>query len=410
MDGNITNPKTEFYKPLDIYMTSDERKSVNIRFDALLEECEKESSQISAHPNVGIKKDPRKLKEYVWNMLKLESEIFGMREYIKKLYREDILLHRLIQEKTQELEEQRKTAEAEIDKIIDDKRKEQRELAAFRRYGTPLPEERADEYRRLMEQMPDRVEKPKEPTYMHIVTLGPFTISRQVCREYHEGWIDKKEYNKMICKYVEDLFRYEKWERKAKAFIMNTRASGVEKVLQYQQERKAALKQEMSIDQDLTQRKKIITEKISQAQTLLKDMYNCRANLYSYDVIYKKYRSLIPLATMYEYLDSGRCRYLEGAHGAYNLYERELRMHMIYDRLDDIRYNLVNIYDTQRLLYDELQTLNRSMSEAEQHLYWIERDTNAIKGSAKEIGFYTSCKADMFDHWSYHKALKNGTV
>lgn len=51
--------------------------------------------------------------------------------------------------------------------------------------------------------------------------------------------------------------------------------------------------------------------------------------LYSADVVYPKYRNMVAMCTIYEYLASGRCETLDGAQGAYNLYEAEIRQNIV---------------------------------------------------------------------------------
>ena len=44
-------------------------------------------------------------------------------------------------------------------------------------------------------------------------------------------------------------------------------------------------------------------------------------NYYDKNIIYPKYRDLVALCMIYEYLVSGRCLTLEGRNGAYNKYD-----------------------------------------------------------------------------------------
>ena len=58
--------------------------------------------------------------------------------------------------------------------------------------------------------------------------------------------------------------------------------------------------------------------------------------LYELNVIFPKYRDLVAVSQMYEYVASGRCNTLSGYEGAYNLYEQELRMNIVISQLEDI--------------------------------------------------------------------------
>lgn len=56
-------------------------------------------------------------------------------------------------------------------------------------------------------------------------------------------------------------------------------------------------------------------------------------SLYEMGIIYPKYRNLVAVSTIYEYLSSGRCDRLDGPDGAYNLYEMELRQNIVIGQL-----------------------------------------------------------------------------
>ena len=80
--------------------------------------------------------------------------------------------------------------------------------------------------------------------------------------------------------------------------------------------------------------------------------------LYSANIIYPKYRELVPIVTMWEYIDSGRCTELLGANGAYNLYESESRQDIIISNLTQALSMLAQIRDTQYALYEAIQESN----------------------------------------------------
>ena len=82
-------------------------------------------------------------------------------------------------------------------------------------------------------------------------------------------------------------------------------------------------------------------------------------SLYDMDVIYPKYRNLVAVSMIYEYLSSGRCDRLDGPDGAYNLYEMELRQNIIIGQLSSIVENLNQIRNNQFTLYNELVSANQ---------------------------------------------------
>ncbi len=81
-------------------------------------------------------------------------------------------------------------------------------------------------------------------------------------------------------------------------------------------------------------------------------------SFYSLDVIKPKYRSLIPVVTMYEYFENERCYDLKGPAGAYNLYEDELLHKTIIAELNRAISMLAQIAQNQRALYDAIQESN----------------------------------------------------
>ena len=81
---------------------------------------------------------------------------------------------------------------------------------------------------------------------------------------------------------------------------------------------------------------------------------------YSLNIIYPKYRGLVPVAMFYQYLDSGRCTSLTGHEGAYNLYEQELMMNRISLKLDGILDRLDEIQATERQLAVAVKESNQS--------------------------------------------------
>lgn len=67
---------------------------------------------------------------------------------------------------------------------------------------------------------------------------------------------------------------------------------------------------------------------------------------------------MVAMCTIYEYFAAGRCTELNGADGAYNLYESELRQNLIINRLDTIIKQLDAIKANQYMLYTELKKTN----------------------------------------------------
>ena len=120
---------------------------------------------------------------------------------------------------------------------------------------------------------------------------------------------------------------------------------------------------------------KIISSSVSKLKSALANTQTELDNLYSSNVIYPKYRNLIAVASMYEYIDSGRCNDLEGADGAYNIYELEVRLDRIITRLDVIISNLEQIKANQYYLYTAINNLKPQ----------IDNVVNKIKENTKKL-------------------------
>ena len=87
-----------------------------------------------------------------------------------------------------------------------------------------------------------------------------------------------------------------------------------------------------------------------------------QSKLYSYNIIYGKYRNYIAMASFIDYFLSGRCNSLEGSNGAYNLYEQESRADIVINKLDVIIDSLEKIKENQYYIYNELNNINNSLN------------------------------------------------
>ena len=105
---------------------------------------------------------------------------------------------------------------------------------------------------------------------------------------------------------------------------------------------------------------------------------------YDRNILFAKYRNLIAVSSIYEYLQSGRCSTLEGYEGAYNIFENELRLNLIVTKLDDIIYRLDSIRDNQYMLYD---AINRGNHTSEYLLQSLEKigDNGAVSAYNSSI-------------------------
>ncbi len=83
--------------------------------------------------------------------------------------------------------------------------------------------------------------------------------------------------------------------------------------------------------------------------------------LYSENILPVKYRTFNAVATMYEYLETGRCNTIQGHGGIYDTYVKDLQMGLIISNLENIKSSLSRIEANQHLLYNELQQANSTL-------------------------------------------------
>lgn len=81
--------------------------------------------------------------------------------------------------------------------------------------------------------------------------------------------------------------------------------------------------------------------------------------IYGKNIIFPKYRNLVALSSLYEYICAGRCYALEGPEGAYNIYETESRFDKLITQLDQVIVRLDAIRDNQYVLFSTMQEANR---------------------------------------------------
>ncbi len=129
--------------------------------------------------------------------------------------------------------------------------------------------------------------------------------------------------------------------------------------------------------------------------------------LYDLNVIFPKYRNLVAISTMYEYLASGRCSQLTGPDGAYNLFESELRQNIIIGELGMIIRQLEDIKQSQYMLYSELKKSNKILSDISSDMTKLVETAQDISQAAKITAYYSQVTAENTEALKYI-ALING--
>lgn len=137
--------------------------------------------------------------------------------------------------------------------------------------------------------------------------------------------------------------------------------------------------------------------------TCINSNYEVLNQLYSYNVIYDKYREFVPVSCFIDYLKSSRCETLDTMNGAYNLFEQECRADIIINKLDVIIDKLEQIKNNQYYLYCQLEDIKKSVSSIHNDLLVnnltqvvqigelskIINNTNEIAYNTKVTAFYS---------------------
>ncbi len=182
---------------------------------------------------------------------------------------------------------------------------------------------------------------------------------------------DSKKWNEDISSYKLKMVEYERNTAQAEHKYQTE--------LQAYEAEKAAYDEAYHSHMSLAKKKfQVASGEVSQMEQSLAETQDLLQRLYAVDVIFPKYRSLVPISIMCEYFLTGRCTELTGPNGAYNLYEAELRQNLIINKLDQIVENLEAIRDSQYMLYSELRTLNKTASD-------ISADIRDLCDTAKDI-------------------------
>ena len=156
-----------------------------------------------------------------------------------------------------------------------------------------------------------------------------------------------------------------------------------------------------------------IEQEIQYVVNLIDKCFESQSKLYSYGVIYGKYRTYVAMSSFLDYFLSGRVTTLEGSDGAYNLYEQESRADIIIGKLDDIIDSLEDIKENQYFIYNELQTANSMLALINGQLLFsnvsqlaqLEKLDN-IEKNTEVAAFYSKKNAELTDALGFMMALK----
>lgn len=365
------------------------------------------------------KLDKENLLKYLNTLIELNSDIYSLQQRydsLRNLMMEEILENvpnfnkinnNLIKEKENiliEIQELNKSSEPIYEKEI----------------KIPLPEKK---------QKPTlKINKPEEPKYLvpnFFNKKKVQTENERLKNDYNKNIenynIEYKKYTEKLNEYNQYLADYEKEveEIKNKEKVLNDENYN-KKLREYdkvKEKNNIILKEKNSqlqafednyyskLDEKLLENEsykniKKIKYELDYINLLLYKDIELENKLYSYGIIYGKYRNFVAITSFYDYLMSSRCEELEGTNGAYNLFEQESRSNIIVEKLDKIISSLEEIKSMQYCIYNQMNIINKSLDLINNQLLVNNllqtvqiSQLNEIIGTTKEIAYNTKVSA-----------------
>lgn len=135
------------------------------------------------------------------------------------------------------------------------------------------------------------------------------------------------------------------------------------KLNQYHQELNQHHQEITKIERNRNVKIMIVKEERTKAENALAISTQHLQTIYDKNIIFPKYRNLVMVCSLYEYICAGRCNKLEGSEGAYNILELEIRLDRIITQLDRITVLLGKIQENQFVLYSAIQESNQRSAQ-----------------------------------------------
>ena len=368
-------------------------------------------SAVSQTENSGIvttriKSDPEQLKQYIKYAVDLETEMLELKDRMLSLYYFSEWLH--VSFETTEKFNGNATIDYENNpELVEISNKLQGLLERCDKEYF-----RAEAEERYSDRAPgDEPSKPQEP-----VLKTPNIFNKKKVKS--ENALLMKEYEQAFGKYKlqidEFLKRKNDFSRLVDQYCSDKAAESrqqydrLKETFETQKEQYLNAEKSRLLVNPYDQPCKLIESEITAAKQTYYKLVEALANYYSLDIVFGKYRNLVALTRFYEYLLAGRCKTLEGADGAYNIYESEIRMDALITDMGQVLKKLDDIKKGQYLLYEQLVSANKGINElnnktatAINQLVKIGDSVDTIKNNSYVIAYNTAQTA------FYAKTIKN---
>ena len=369
-----------------------------------------------------IKNNPEKLKEYIHKLIKLETNIMLLTKRLASLYCERSIamvdVCRVNYEPIVKAKMQNEKTQKQYDEAV----------KAHHRCMEQVKSYKSNQPKPVDIPMPP---KPDDPIYLKPGLFNKKKILAQNEAIEIQYKLDLQEYEKKCQqrlieidrqnevakkKYINDIQEAEKAEQRAK--------QQVDQLYNILGNYTAGAPLEVCPEKA---KLNIIAKEIETVQELLKKTYETRNKLYAADIIFTKYRDIVVLSTFYEYLMARRCTTLEGATGAYNLYESEIRANTIITKLSQIEKTLKKIEQSQYMICGQLSEMNSTLNkmnstmsaaysaitdiranskDMSEYMKHIAKNSNVIAHNTAVTAYYSKINAELTDSLGFMMALK----
>ena len=433
-DGRLRleNYRNDFESMLSFFkhfQVERQKQIVTDMMEKFVNKCTVNNEDFSTN-NISTKNDFN-LKSYLEQLLLIEKNIFSISKRLEELYAMDY--------------------NAERDAFVSEK-------IMVLKYKNPI-KDALNEYENLKAKdvekdikikdfpitYPDEPQKPEEPAKPVLATPGFFNKKRVLAKNA----LLTEKYEKALEKYnlVNEQYKADVEKRKEAIVLLETQRENeyklaiekaketLEKELSAAREKYEDLLKKQNAaensakDIPTTEKAKhlFLKEEIEIAEELLKKFYKAQNEMYSCGIIFEKYRNFVAVSSFFEYISSGRCETLEGADGAYNLYENEIRMNMVIGQLNQVIESLEEIKQNQYMIYSAIQESNRqlnalnsstsrmvstlgeiktSAANMESYMSRIEDNTEVIAYNTERTAFYAKRNAELTNALGFMVALK----
>ncbi len=405
------SPRTadEMFEKMALIREYEESTQMHQQTDSYIQLCDCYIASVPDAESISTSAD--QLKKYLSHLIHLENNIYSLSKQLSALYYKRLLNDRtvIMGNYLPQLQLKAKTDALQ---------------ATYNQTLTALKE--AEEFQPKVSV--DYPNKPSEPVY-----AIPGLFNKKKIQEENDAL--RAAYKEKLAAYNEEVRHCD--EEKASK-IAAIRAEMLETAKKNRDEAKALLDiAQQNKDKDLLELewltypsksiKDILDKEIAQTEDLLKKTFKARNELYSYNVIFDKYRDVVALSSFYEYLMAGRCSSLEGADGAYNLYESEIRANNIIDKLDTVITSLEDIKQNQYMIYQEMQNIHKSLDNLSstmdkalttigdiktntdslnEHMEHIAKNSDVIAHNTAVSAYYSKVNAELTNALGYMAAFK----